>query len=83
LNESAARPWLRLVTSSLNGLSHAPALADLEDARLLAASLAERLQDEPIAARADLPLGRGLLAADSRATADFTSFDGMSKWWVW
>jgi len=76
LKESEAQPWLRVVTSSLNGLSHAPALADLEDVRLFDASLAIRLQDQPIAARPELPLGRGLIAADSRATADFTAFDG-------
>src|SRR6185503_10364315 len=64
--------WLRVVTSSLNGLSHAPVLADLEDVRLRAASQAKRLQAEPIAARTDLPLGRGLRARDARATADFT-----------
>jgi len=38
--------------------------------------LPKHLQDQPIAARTDLPLGRGLRAADARANADFTAFDG-------
>ena len=35
-----------------------------------------RLQLDPIAQRADLPLGRGLEVLASRATVDFTAFDG-------
>jgi ATP-dependent helicase/nuclease subunit B len=76
LKETTARPWLRVVTSSLNGLGHAPGLADLEDARLRAASVAAWLQAEPIAARAELPLGRGLRMWAARASAEFTAFDG-------
>jgi ATP-dependent helicase/nuclease subunit B len=76
LQEDPTQPWLRVVTSSLNGLRGTPALADLEEIRLRQAASVERLQSEPIAARADLPLGRGLLAIDSRATSDFSAYDG-------
>ena len=76
LQEKPERPWLRVVTSAINGLGAAPILSDLEDRRLREAAAVESLVHQPIAARDDLPLGAGLAASAARAASDFTIFDG-------
>ena len=77
LEQNPGSPWLRVVTSAINGLRSAPPLSDLEDHRLQdAAAVDKHLQHQPIAARHDLPLGAGLAATAARAASDFTIFDG-------
>jgi ATP-dependent helicase/nuclease subunit B len=77
LQQCADNPWLRVVTSAINGIQTAPPLADLEDHRLReAAAAADHLQLQPIASRDDLPLGASLAASAARSTSAFTAFDG-------
>ena len=72
--------WLRVVASPEAGVARSAAAADLEDRRLREAISWRRrghsLDRHPIAARAELPVGRGLQAMSARRSDRFTAFDG-------
>jgi ATP-dependent helicase/nuclease subunit B len=73
-------PWLRVLHSSRDAVARAATPSDLHDRRLeqvVAWTGADRpLEAHPLASRAELPLGRALIAVQARLSDDFSVFDG-------
>ena len=80
LRNSDAQPWLTSLVSTEAALRHGPVMLNLAERRVNEAR--EIAQDEgdllgsAMAAREDLPMGRGLVASAARASREFTEFDG-------
>ena len=74
------RPWLTSLVSTEAALRHGPVMLNLAERRVNEArEIAESEGDllgSALAAREDLPLGRGLAATSARASNRFTEFDG-------
>src|SRR6202165_5789869 len=74
------RPWLTSLVSTEAALRHGPVMLNLPERRVNEArEIVQRdgdLLHSAMAAREELPLGRGLTATAARASHDFTKFDG-------
>jgi len=73
-------PWLTSLVSTEAALRHGPVMLNLPERRVNEAREIVQsngdLQASALAARAELPLGRGLAATAARASREFTEFDG-------
>ena len=74
------RPWLTSLVSTEAALRHGPVMLNLPERRVNEArEIVQREGDllhSAMAAREELPLGRGLTATAARASREFTEFDG-------
>ena len=80
LRSSPERPWLTSFVSTEAALRHGPVMLNLPERRVNEArEIAQGdgdLLHSAMAAREELPLGRGLTATAARASFEFTEFDG-------
>jgi ATP-dependent helicase/DNAse subunit B len=80
LRNSEAQPWLTSLVSTEAALRHGPVMLNLAERRVNEArEIAQHegdLLDSALAARDDLPMGRGLSVTAARASRQFTEFDG-------
>ncbi|HEY8762102.1 MAG TPA: PD-(D/E)XK nuclease family protein [Candidatus Dormibacteraeota bacterium] len=74
------RPWLTSLVSTEAALRHGPVMLNLPERRVNEAREIVQgrgdLLHSALAAREELPLGRGLTATAARASHEFTEFDG-------